>query len=92
VLVAFCAAVIAGKPADEQRLFLRVLSERFADVPGRLPFQDEPRDMLACARFAVKMLLHVLTFDDPATAEAGELVGQQFFDEFRDRTTPRAGD
>jgi hypothetical protein len=54
VSLAFCAAVIAGKPADEQPVFLRIMLKKFADVANR--YQDEPGDMLACAKSAVKML------------------------------------
>jgi hypothetical protein len=78
VTLAFCAAVIAGQPANEQRIFMRAALGKFADVPDRNPFGKEPCDLQACAVCAVKMLLESLIADDPAIPQAGKAVRRAF--------------
>jgi hypothetical protein len=77
--VAFCAAVIAGKPADEQKLFLRVVGEvrRRAGppaVPGRAPRhagvrQVRGEDAATCADIRRS-----------GNRTGGDLVNRHFFD------------
>jgi hypothetical protein len=62
--VAFCAACIAGRPAEEQRMMVKwLLHKDFANVPHEAP---DPADVQAYAAFAVENLLFVLT-EDPET-------------------------
>jgi hypothetical protein len=75
VTLGFAASVIAGKPAETQKMFLREALKKFADVPDMMPSSN---DTLAFATFAAKLLLEALAHDTGIMAETTKLAMDKF--------------